>query len=129
MLSVPKSAIPNPFKNKNPRRRSASQPSQFGVPGRDYILPTVNVEILTNLVTKYKAVLLANPEVFIIVFFIAWTLAWVLGGIIYRGRIETANDRAVFQKERAEHFRERAEAADKQLLRTFTPPDLDVQSH
>lgn len=89
----------------------------------------MDVNVLTNLVTKYKAVLLANPEVFMLVFFVGCTLTWALVGMVYRARIDMANDRAAFQKERAEHFRERAEAADKQFLRTFTPPNLDDKDH
>lgn len=85
----------------------------------------MDVHLLTELVTKYKAILLADLEVFILVFFLGMTAAWMFARQIYRGRIDTANSRADFQKERAEHFRQRAEAADVQLLRTFTPPKLE----
>jgi len=84
----------------------------------------VDVKLFTDLVTKYKTLLLDSPEVFILVFLLGWTLAWLLARLIYQGRIETASSRVEFHKERVEHFKQRVDAAELQLLRTFTPSKL-----
>lgn len=79
---------------------------------------------LTSILGKlanYKNLVFDNLEAFILVFLLGWVLAWLFS----RGRIETANSRAEFQKERAEHYRDRLDALDKQQLKTSTPPSLE----
>lgn len=62
-------------------------------------------------------------EVFILVFVLGWVLGWMFS----RNRIKTANSRAEYHYERAEHYRDRLEALEKQQLRTHTPPEMEKE--
>jgi hypothetical protein len=88
----------------------------------------VNVHILTDLATKYKAVLLESPEVFVLVFALGCTVVWFMvhtrvGNA--KSRVEVLEERLTFQKERAEHFKARLEALELQNLKTSTPPKFE----
>ncbi len=88
----------------------------------------MDVSILTNLATKYKALLLDNPEVFILVFALGCGVAW----FIVRTHVENAKSEiavlerhVAMNREHAEHYKARLDALELQQLRTYTPAGFE----
>jgi len=95
----------------------------------------VDVSIFTDLVTKYKALLLDNPEAFILVFASGCIATWfIIHARVGNAQAEVKSKKAEIEalerhmalhRDRAEHYKARIDALELQQLRTSTPPGFE----